>query len=200
MSVDGGWHIRVGDPSALGWFTVATYLVVTCLAYAVHSTWRDAAHRLNAFNPREAENLRLLAKLWLFVATVMLLLGINRQFALLSFFVEILRHFAQQEGWYADRYRYQAQFVCVILFFEVIGISLMLYWLRSVIRRTIGAVLALNFLLAFVIIRGSSYHPIDMIFYSGNPYWNLALEFGGLFAVAATALLARRAGQQSLTR
>jgi len=197
MPVASGWHIRIGDPSALGWFTVATYLIVACLAYAVHSASQDAAHRLNAFNPREAKNFRLLAKLWLIVATAMLLLGINRQFALLSFFVEILRNFAQQEGWYAVRYRYQAEFVSVVIFIEVLGISLMLYWLRPVIRRTIGVVLALNFMIAFVIIRGSSYHPIDMILYGGNPYWNLALEFGGLCAVAASALLARRAGQQS---
>jgi len=71
----------------------------------------------------------------------------------------------------------------------------MLDWLRSVIRRALGVVLALNFMIAFVIIRGSSYHPIDVFLYSQDVYWNLVLEFGGLCAVAATALQARRSGQ-----
>jgi uncharacterized membrane protein len=195
MPVGSGWHLPIGDSSPIGLLTVAAYLVAAYLAHAVYRASRDAGRRLNANDPREAKNHRLLAKLWMIVAIMMLVLAVCRHFALLMHFVEALRNLAQQEGWYANRYRYQAEFVYVIIFLGVLGISLMLYWLRSVIRRALGAVLALNFMIAFVIIRGSSYHPIDVILYGGNAYWNLAFEFGGLCAVAATALQARRSGQ-----
>ena len=197
MAADHGWHLRIGDPSAIGWLTVAAYLVAAYLAHTAHRACQNSARALNSVDPLEAENHRLLARLWIIVATVMLLLGVNKQFALLSFFLEPLRDFAQQDGWYGERYRYQAHFIWVTVFLGVLGMSLMLYWLRSVIRRVLGAVLALNFMVSFVIIRGSSFHPIDLILYGRDSYWNLVFEFGGICAVAMSAQLARRAGRSS---
>ena len=195
MAADSRWHLPIGDSSAIGLLTVASYLVAAYLAHAAQRASRNAGRRLKSNDPRESEMHSLLAKLWMIVAIVMVVLAVCRHFALLMHFAEILRNLAQQQGWYASRYRYQAEFVYVIIFLGVLGISLMLYWLRSVIRRALGAVLALNFMIAFVIIRGSSYHPIDVFLYSQDVYWNLVLEFGGLCAVAATALQARRSGQ-----
>jgi hypothetical protein len=192
MNADLGWYYRMGVSSMLDWLTVVAYLVAACLAYFAHRNYQDAANRHISFDSHVAENHRRVARLWIVGATALLLLGFSRQTPYLARLLDALRILAIQQAWYEERHRYQALFIGVIVALGLLGITLTLYWLRPVIRPVMVAVLALNFIVAFFIIRATSFHPIDQFWGVGNLHWNRIFELGGIGAVALTAHLARR--------
>lgn len=72
------WRPTIGDPTFMGWFTVAMYAVAMVLAARV---WWIKKKRA-----------------WLFVAIVMAGLCVNKQFDLQSLFTDIGRVIAWHQG------------------------------------------------------------------------------------------------------
>ena len=78
----------VSDPTLFGWLTVLVYFVAVarCITKSKESKFFGGNYRF-----------------WLYLAALLLLLGINKQLDLHSWFAEIMRDRAQTYGWYKYR-------------------------------------------------------------------------------------------------
>lgn len=195
-ATDGRWHFGIGDPTLIAWVIFVAYFISAWLARTASVTCQETAGRLTPFDSREAKNQLLLARLWMVVATVMLLLGINKQLDLHALFGEVVRDLIQHEVWYKDRHRYQVIFTLATVFIGALTLFLTAYWLRSVMRRALGPLLGLTLIGSFVIIRAGSFNHVDLI-WGVKSILNSALEFGGICVVGFSAHRARRASWQS---
>ena len=165
-----------GDPSAMGWLTVFGYLVAAGLSFRTGSKIRL----------RERGQKRLW-QFWMFAALVLLLLGINKQLDLQTWFIQVVRDFALEQGWYAVRRRYQIAFILGLFVAGAGGTLGLALTLRSVLRRCAGGLVGLGFLTAFVAVRASSFHHVDFLLKYGAFPLNSVLELGGILLVAASA-------------
>jgi hypothetical protein len=83
----GHWSPGIGDPSAMGWVTVALYLAAAWLCF------RSA--RSSRILDRYGSHARWEPRLWALFVVVLLALGINKQLDLQSAFTEVMRVVAQ---------------------------------------------------------------------------------------------------------
>ena len=179
---DGRWHPGIGDPTIGGWITVAAYFTAACLAYR--------AFRQQVRQPAGATGSRDHggpAWFWLLTTLVMVLLGINKQLDLQSWFTEIGRDLAYEQGWYDERRGLQALFVLGIGISGLVGTASLAVLLRRTIRRVRGAFLGLCFLAIFIIVRAASFHHIDRLLGDGTVPLNWVLELGSISLVAVSA-------------
>ncbi|WP_147321237.1 hypothetical protein [Rhodoferax lacus] len=167
--VDGRWHLGIGDPTVIGWVTVAAYGVAALLCY-----------RCNKRYARTEQG-----QFWLVLTTVMLAFGINKQLDLQTWLTEIGRDAAFEYGWYGRRRVVQALFIAGLL----ISALLMRDWLSQkvsgmgkYVRRASMGLLVLGL---FVLIRATSFHHIDEIlgFSLDGLSINEVLELSGIFIV-----------------
>lgn len=184
----GSWEPGIGDPTVMGWVTVAAYFVTMALCmFMCFFSWRDWGHgeALNAF------------LFWAFLSAFTLFLGINKQLDLQTFFTELAKDVAKEQGWYQQRHTLQAAFVASV---GAIGMTcfIALGWLM---RRAPGiyavALAGAAFLLCFVFVRAASIHHVDEFLKSdiGGAKMNWILELGGILGVGVAAFWARR-GQE----
>jgi hypothetical protein len=179
---DERWYPAIGDPSIGGWITVAGYFGAAFLAYRalrVHQTGR-----VRPISPDQ----RTLVLFWLVVLCAMVLLGINKQLDLQSWFTQVGRDLAIAQGWYRERHSVQTIFIAALVLGGLTGIALIALWLRRVISHIAGAVLGLGFLLTFVAVRAASFHHVDRWLGSGVVRLNWILELGGIALIALSAL------------
>src|SRR5436309_1136881 len=110
------WEPGIGDPTFLGWFTVGMYFIAS------------VACALTAFSrsPNRAERL-----FWMAFFIAMVLLGINKQLDLQTWFTLAGKRFAKEWGWYDERQIVQVLFIAAI---TVIG-AVALMVLSALVRR-----------------------------------------------------------------
>jgi hypothetical protein len=99
----GHWSPGIGDPSVMGWVTVALYLVAAWLCFLCSRRSRVLARR--------GSDARWEPRLWGLFALFLLALGINKQLDLQSAFTEVMRVVAREQGWYEARRQYQYAFI-----------------------------------------------------------------------------------------
>ena len=176
----GRWSPGIGDPTPLGWFTVAAYLGAALLCLRALRLARaeraaGAQHSSHTF--------------WLAGAVGLLGLGVNKQLDLQSAFTELGRVLAKQQGWYEDRRVVQLAFIVVVLAAALVGLG----WLVRVswkdARRLRLAIVGAAGLSAFVAVRASSFHHVDILLRQQllGLRWNGWLELGGIACVAVAA-------------
>lgn len=171
--MDGRWTPGIGDPSPMGWVTVACYLLAA-LACA------DAARRTT--NPR---------RFWWALAGVLLALGINKQLDLQSLLTQVARDAAKAQGWYESRRTVQMLFVLLTAAAGLILIvSVMLHartW-KSTQRLALGGTMMI---FLFVVIRASSFHHVDYLINHSvlSMKMNWLLEIGGIILILVPALV-----------
>jgi hypothetical protein len=178
--VDGRWQPRIGDPSVLGWLTVAAYgLAAVACALAAR---RDRAERGG----------------WGFLTLVLAVLTVNKAFDLQSWFTDVGRRMARGGGWPNLHGPGQAVLAGVVV---AVGATAAAWTGRRLARRGAGtafrvAALAVVCQVAFVAVRAVSLHPIDQFLHwaVGPLRVNHALELAGLFVVTAAAVAAPRDG------
>jgi predicted RNA-binding Zn-ribbon protein involved in translation (DUF1610 family) len=147
-AIDAGhWHPGIGDPTWTGWLTVLVYF------FAAFSTLRQY---------KKHRNLGLDGKLWLVLAALMVLLGINKQLDLQSWLTEVMKERAQMEGWYAYRRHYQFLFVAFVGIGMLIVLITMRLYLANSWRRFKLTWAGLVLLCGFIIIRMASFHHVDL--------------------------------------
>lgn len=147
------WQLAIGDPTLLGWLTFAAYAVAAALCWrAQRVSARDAA-RAGTLAAGEATRQRLLARWWLGLAILMLLLGLNKQADLQTLMTELGKDLARSQGWYASRAGVQAVFVAVLSALLAGGTLALVIALRSVLDRIVPALLGLASILVFVALR-----------------------------------------------
>jgi hypothetical protein len=175
-----GWEPGIGDPTVLGWFTVAAYVLAGVLCWTAASRVRTADRRAYWF--------------WVVFAVFMCALGINKQLDLQSLFTAVLKQFAKATGWYEDRRIFQAIFIIVMAFFGAAFLVLAWVWTSRVVPRHRLALVGAIFLVCFIVIRASSFHHVDEFLGRSVSFlrMNHVLELGGIACVAIAALRARR--------
>jgi hypothetical protein len=201
----GSWSPGIGDPDVVGWATVVGYLVAAGLC------WRQCRH-LGAGGPRRRSRGRLLAAfslaflgarrrllamsvtdrlraLWLGLATVLLLLGINKQLDLQTALTEGARLWAKHAGWYAVRRPVQVAFIGAVAALGLATVRAGFLLAHGELRSLRCALAGTVFLSAFVIIRAASFHHIDRLLGMdiGGFRMNWLVEVGGIAFIIAGA-------------
>jgi hypothetical protein len=163
------WRPTIGDPSLMGWLTVAAYGVAALLALWV---WYRQKNQL-----------------WLFVALGMTLLCLNKQLDLQSLFTDIGRVASHHLGFYEVRRDFQKWFVLGVvggagIFSAWFVFRHHAFWLRHKLLSS-----GLLFLMTFIVVRAISFHHFDMFLKSRflGMKMNWTLELGGILLVGLAA-------------
>lgn len=169
---DGRWHVGIGDPTPIGWITVAAYALAASLA------WRNVGAARRTAVPES---------FWVALTLMMLALGLNKQLDLQTWFGQTGRDMALEQGWYEQRRIVQAVFIAML----AAGALAVVWWARrqwhTLWHEYRAAFVGVCVLLVFIVIRAASFHHIDMILRSdlGATSLHRALELVGVLAVAA---------------
>lgn len=177
----GRWSPGIGDPTLLGWCTVAAYLVAALMCLRA----RRVAQEERAAGAQHSSH-----TFWFVGACGLFGLGVNKQLDLQSAFTELGRVLAKQQGWYDDRRTVQLAFIAVVLAAVLIGLGWLVCVSRKDARRLRLAIVGAAGLAAFVAVRASSFHHVDKLI--GTSLMGLRingwLELGGIGCVAFAAL------------
>lgn len=169
-SENGHWQAGIGDPSLFGWLTVLVYLAAVwcCLVKAKQSKQFGGNYLF-----------------WLYLAAFLLLLGINKQLDLQSWFTEFMRDSAKAHGWYAYRRLVQVVFIAILGLGMLIALLSVRLLLANSWRRYKLTWLGIILLCAFILIRAASFHHFDILInhdIAGLPV-NVLLEIGALLLI-----------------
>jgi len=185
VMVNGRWEPGIGDPTVLGWVTVAAYLAAALFAFRRALT----VGTRTAGSERAG---RLL--LWWGLVALLLLLGINKQLDLQSWFTSVGRDLARSQGWYERRSGVQLAFIAGISAAALGGLAGSAWAIRRSWRRDGLAFTGAVFLVAFIVVRAASFHNIDRFlgFSPGGVRMNWILELGGIALILAGTVRAGR--------
>lgn len=184
MAID--WRPAIGDPTWLGWLTCLGYglAVITCAR-------RSFLERRNT--PKGDESV-----IWFCLATVMLLLGINKQLDLQTLVIQVLRNLAGEEGWYDRRRVVQTVAVAIVAGSTIVFFAVVTKSLSCFIRRHLLVWVGCLLILSYVILRMANInHVIDDSY--GGSSWLSALELGGLICLLADGCWGTRPTKTSRT-
>jgi hypothetical protein len=201
----GSWSPGIGDPNVVGWVTVVGYLVAAGLCWRQYRHLGSGGASRRALGPLLAAfslaflgaRRRLLAMpltdrlraLWLGLATVLLLLGINKQLDLQTALTEGARLWAKRAGWYAARRPVQVAFIGAVAALGLATVRAAFLLAHGELRSLRWALAGTVFLGAFVFIRAASFHHIDRLLRMdiGGFRMNWLVEVGGIaFIIAGT--------------
>jgi len=176
FTADDRWHAGIGDPTVMGWLTVAAYFVAAFLC--------GRAALASKRNQRSRD-----AVFWCLFTCFLLLLGFNKQLDLQTWFTLLGKHLAEEEGWYAQRRKFQAAFVALIAIVGVVGLIASWRLASKTVRHSRLALLGGIFLGCFILIRAASFHYVDQMLglRFNNVTFNCMLELGGITCVAIAA-------------
>jgi hypothetical protein len=182
----GRWSPGIGDPSAVGWITVAAYFATAWLCWRARAASRREGDA--AVPPRGAA-------LWTALTVGLLALGINKQLDLQSAVTEMGRMIVHAGGWEARKRTLQVGFILGVLGLTALAFAWLAWLTRGDLRRCLLPLLGSAELGAFVLIRAASFHHVDILL---GQRWagarvNWILELGGITLIAVGALLALRA-------
>lgn len=185
---EGRWVPGIGDPSAMGWLTVAAYLVAAALSVA----W--------AAVPGRGRGMPIA------FAAMLLLLAVNKQLDLQSWMTFEARGLLRQLDLYPHRRTLQVLFIATVAAAAVAGIAIASVAVRRR-RAECGIAFAGAILLAgFILVRAASFHRVDHGLGQTLLGWKLnwILELGGIAVFAVGAVIGRRhrlaAGSRSSVR
>ena len=178
--VEERWRPGIGDPTVMGWVTVAAYLVaaITCQRAAGREPRPDGSPRTRP------------SAFWLVLAGLMVALGINKQLDLQSLVTQLGRDLIGGWNLYPQRRTFQAGFILTVALVCAGVLAAFLWAARRRLRRRWPALLGMLFILGFVVIRAASFHHVDAFLAArlGGLKWNWVLELGGITVVGLAAL------------
>jgi hypothetical protein len=186
-ALGGRWRPGIGDPTAVGWLTLAAYFIAAYLAFLAYRACRADRQRPVSALSHEPVNQRLLASFWLLACFTLTALGINKQLDLQTLFTQTMRDVAYVQGWYDERRRVQALFVVTIASAVVMSGGVLAWVLRHVLSKVWMAVLGLCWLTSFVVIRAASFHHVDAWLGAMPRGFNVAFELSGIALIALGA-------------
>jgi hypothetical protein len=181
----GRWSPGIGDPTVVGWVTVAAYFAAAvCCAVASRSL-----RGIGESGRRRRERV-----IWGSLSAALFLLGINKQLDLQSAFTEIFRIIAKSDGWYQDRKVYQGLFILAFGLAALAVVCVLAYLARKLSSWTKLAVTGSVLIISFVVIRAASFHHFDVFIQSRilSIKMNWILELGGIAIVLWSALMRRK--------
>jgi hypothetical protein len=182
---DGRWSVGIGDPTALGWATVAGYAAAATLCLMCARKERRGDRR------------------WIFwqcSAGLLIALGINKQLDLQSLLTQLGRDLALAQGWYAYRRIVQVLFMAAATLGGIVALLVLYRWSSALGVEVKVASLGLAFLAVFVTVRAMSFHRVDQFLFHGDfgRLPNGILELGGIGCIAGSALYRHSRRRRSL--
>jgi hypothetical protein len=170
------WRPEIGDPTVMGWVTVAAYFTVAVLCLGC--AWKA-----------KLGSSRTEFLFWSGLAVLLLLLGINKQLDLQTWLTLTGRRMARAQGWYEYRRPVQLLFVVMVALAAVGGFAAIWRFVREHRRELWISLLGLVLLLAFVIVRAASFHHVDNLisFHFAGVRMNWVLELGAIGLIALGA-------------
>lgn len=123
--------------------------------------------------------------MWVLLAIFFLLLGINKQLDMQTWFVESIKDLSIQHGWYEQRRGLQIAFVStlgVTMFLAIVSLRL---FLLSIWHRYKLIWVGMLLLFGFILIRVASFQHIDIAIDSTilGVEWNVILEMSALLII-----------------
>jgi cytochrome bd-type quinol oxidase subunit 2 len=180
------WRPTIGDPSVMGWVTVAAYALAAGAALAASTRAERAG---------DAASRSSLA--WLLVAGLMALLCVNKQLDLQSLLTDLGRVLARRQGWYEDRHHMQKLFIFALISGALVaatalGMAFHRFWRQHALLG-VGLVV----LLTFIAVRAIGFHHLDILLHTAwaGVKFNWAMELSGIALVTWAALRAHRLPQ-----
>jgi hypothetical protein len=167
----------VGDPTVLGWTTFALYFIAVVLSFRAAKIFRS-------------QNQAVVGQVWTWIASVLLVLGLNKQLDLQTWLIHFAGRIAKRERVYEYRRMWHALF-----FVGLITVSLIvaLRWsakLRVFARQVPMAAAGCASVTAYVVVRAASIDQVDRLLgfdLERTPgLW--LLEAGGLMVVIVEQL------------
>jgi hypothetical protein len=146
----GDWSPGIGDPSVMGWVTVAVYF------FTAYRCFRLAPGRDTKLVPYESH-------VWWSFVVILVALGINKQLDLQTALTEIDRILAREEGWYGERRIVQAAFLGSVAAISIVGIANVVWLTRKLPIATRVAVVGGVGVVTFVVVRAASFHHVDVL-------------------------------------
>jgi hypothetical protein len=141
------WHAGIGDPTIFGWMAVLVYIIAIFLC-----------SKQAIISKKSTED----AHFWAGLALFLLLLAINKQLDLQTWFTQTIKDNALAHGWYAHRKPVQIIFIVTLgLSFLIVLTSLQLFLTNSWRRHRL-AWLGICLLCTFILMRASSFHHFDI--------------------------------------
>jgi hypothetical protein len=119
----------------------------------------------------------------------MLLMGLNQQPDLPTWFIQVLRDLSRQQGWYEARRAHQFAFVIALIVVGSLSFLLAAVILRRILVRVRLALLGLGVITIFAVTRVALLEHVRALAILGSPPLNCILELGGigLFGISAWA-------------
>ena len=179
------WRPGIGDPSFMGWLTVAAYAAAAVLCFI--------AARRCLVAPDDGQGSRR-RRMWLGVGVLMSLLCINKQLDLQSLFTDVGRVVAARGGWYDERRSVQFWFVIAVAAAGAMIFVIMAWKTRSILRERKLLLLGLSSMITFIVIRAASFHHVGEILGSEllGIRVNWIIELSGIALIAISAVQAAR--------
>lgn len=167
------WRPGLGDPSLMGWLTVAAYFAGAGLWF-----WRRPLAPARARNFGAALGYGLL------------ILGINKLFNFTGVMTALLQGLAYQDQWYDQRRIGQTVFIALLLAFGVVAAAYLFFWKIELSPSLRVALVGLVFLLALALGRAASLHAVDALLYRpiAGIKLNWVLELAGIGLASLPAL------------
>ena len=195
------WSPTIGDPTLMGWLTVVAYFLTAWLCLrAFGAEKRGPRRRLRDAVPALFRVMRKSwphppaparrAAIWLFLAVVFVILGVNKQLDVQSLLTQIGRAAAHQQGWYDQRRVAQAMLIVFVLFGGAVTLAMLAWLVRGELEDFRWPLAGLTFVVTFVVIRAASFHRVDELL-GFDPFgvrMNWVLELTGIGVVAAGAI------------
>ena len=182
------WSPKIADPHMMGWITVAFYFMAAMQALFVSSRvqyvyWGEDERRNRYF--------------WLFLMVLLVLLGLNKQFDLNSYFTALTRCYSYANGWYEERRQWQVLFILFIGGLFIYSAFPRLRYCRDDLSHNRWAIIGVSFMLAFIFIRASSFHYFDSVigYEIGGVRMNWILELSGILLIFMQSLINLRTGK-----
>jgi hypothetical protein len=186
MTAPGGtaW-LEIGDPSFIGWFTSAGYLLAAIFAVRAYHLHRSAYSA--------ADLQRRIAIWWLGVAVLLIMLGLNKELDLLQKLVrEWGRILVVHQGWYDQRRTIQGAFLLVLLLLCTCGAAAAQRYFHRVWPRIARSAVGVTLILSYALLRAMQFNvsaaPVPRLL--ASLAW--VLETGGVLVVLWCAIRAAR--------
>lgn len=143
---DGRWVPGVGDPTPVAWVVVGIYVL------AIVAAGRNLVVARRSGQP---------ADFWGLLAVLLLLLGVNKQLDLQTWFIETGRDLALAQGWYEWRRIVQWIFVAMLLAAMVFSILRVRERWADLWHQYRLACAGVCLLLVFVFLRAANFQHVD---------------------------------------
>ena len=172
--IDERWRPVIGDPTIVGWATVAAYALAAVLALALTVSPKGRSERW----------------FWCVLFILLSFLAINKQLDLQTLLTVTARCMAQIDGWYAQRRSIQVYFIIGVIVIAFAFALVLFIALRRNLGRVWMAALGFTLLLAFVAIRAAGFHHMDLLISTSilGVKLNWVMELTGIVLITLNAI------------